>query len=76
MIGGGRRPASRRLAAVKPDGGIMHIGLLDWRSAIGPRKLTLAEISLPANCACTIADLRATAAAIEPGVFGNLAGAE
>jgi 2-desacetyl-2-hydroxyethyl bacteriochlorophyllide A dehydrogenase len=64
------------LAAVKPGGVIMHIGLQDWASEIDMRKLTLAEITLIGTYTYTTADLRATVRALAQGVFGDLAWVE
>lgn len=73
----GAAPTRRQaFAAVKPGGAIMHIGLQDWASEIDMRKLTLAEITLQGTYTYTTADLRATVAAIERGVFGDLAWVE
>ncbi|MGY6258627.1 galactitol-1-phosphate 5-dehydrogenase [Paraburkholderia caledonica] len=70
--------ATRKLAmaAVKPGGVIIHIGLLDWDSEIDMRKLTLAEISLLGTYTYSMADMRATVAALHGGAFGDLAWAE
>lgn len=70
--------ATRKLAmaVVKPGGVIMHIGLLDWDSEIDMRKLTLAEISLLGTYTYSMADMRATVAALHGGAFGGLAWAE
>lgn len=64
------------LAAVKPGGVVMHIGLQDWASEIDMRKLTLAEITLLGTYTYTTADLRATVAALHQGQFGDLAWVE
>jgi 2-desacetyl-2-hydroxyethyl bacteriochlorophyllide A dehydrogenase len=64
------------LAAVKPGGVVMHIGLQDWASEIDMRKLTLAEITLLGTYTYTTADLRATVAALSRGVFGDLSWVE
>jgi alcohol dehydrogenase len=64
------------LAAVKPGGVVMHIGLQDWASEIDMRKLTLAEITLIGTYTYTTADLRATVAALHDGAFGGLAWVE
>ncbi|MDR3098284.1 MAG: alcohol dehydrogenase catalytic domain-containing protein [Paraburkholderia sp.] len=61
------------LAAVKPGGVVMHIGLQDWASEIDMRKLTLAEITLLGTYTYTMADLRATVAALHEGALGSLA---
>lgn len=60
------------LAAVKPGGVVMHIGLQDWASEIDMRKLTLAEITLLGTYTYSMADLHATVAALDRGVFGSL----
>lgn len=64
------------LAAVKPGGVVMHIGLQDWASEIDMRKLTLAEITLLGTYTYSTADLRATVAALDRGVFGDLSWVE
>ncbi len=60
------------IAAVKPGGVVMHIGLQDWDSEIDMRRLTLAEITLLGTYTYSMADLKATVAALDRGVFGNL----
>ena len=64
---------AEKIAAVKPGGVIMHIGLQDWTSEIDMRKLTLAEITLIGTYTYTTAALRATVRALAQGVFGDLA---
>ncbi len=64
------------LAAVKPGGVVVHIGLADWASTIDMRKLTLAEITLIGTYTYTTADLRATVRALHGGAFGDLAWVE
>ena len=64
------------LAAVKPGGVVMHIGLQDWASEIDMRKLTLAEITLLGTYTYSQADLRATVAALTRGAFGDLSWVE
>jgi alcohol dehydrogenase len=64
------------LAAVKPGGVVMHIGLQDWASEIDMRKLTLAEITLLGTYTYSMADLRATVAALSRGAFGDLSWVE
>ena len=60
------------LAAVKPGGVVMHIGLQDWASEIDMRKLTLAEITLMGTYTYSTSDLRATVNALHEGAFGDL----
>ncbi len=64
------------LTAVRPGGVVMHIGLQDWASEIDMRKLTLAEITLLGTYTYSMADLRATVAALARGVFGDLSWVE
>jgi len=64
------------LAAIKPGGMMMHVGLQDRASEIDMRKLTLAEITLMGTYTYTTADLRATVAALHEGQFGDLAWVE
>jgi alcohol dehydrogenase len=64
------------LAAVKPGGVVLHIGLMDWASEIDMRKLTLAEITLIGTYTYTTADLRATVRALHEAAFGDLAWVE
>ena len=64
------------IAAVKPGGVVMHVGLQDWASEIDMRRLTLAEITLLGTYTYTTADLRATVDAIARGVFGDMAWVE
>ena len=64
------------LAAVKPGGVIVHVGLGDWASEIDMRKLTLAEITLAGVYTYSTADLRAAAVALHEGAFGDLAWVE
>ena len=49
----------------------MHVGLQDWASEIDMRKLTLAEVTLIGTYTYTMADLRATVAALHGNAFGD-----
>ena len=60
------------LAAVKPGGVIVHVGLQDGASPIDMRKLTLAEITLIGTYTYSTSDLRAAALALHEGAFGDL----
>ena len=73
---GGKATRVSALAAVKPGGVVMHIGLMDWASEIDMRKLTLAEITLIGTYTYSTADLRAAALALHEGAFGDLAWVE
>jgi threonine dehydrogenase-like Zn-dependent dehydrogenase len=61
------------LAAVKPGGVVVHIGLADDASTIDMRRLTLAEITLIGTYTYATSDLRAAAHALHDGAFGDLA---
>jgi len=73
---GAKLTRQQALAAIKPGGVMMHVGLQDWASEIDMRKLTLAEITLLGTYTYTTADLRATVAALHHGQFGDLAWVE
>jgi len=73
---GAKATRAQALAAIKPGGTIMHVGLQDWASEIDMRKLTLAEITLLGTYTYTTADLRATVDALARGVFGDLSWVE
>jgi len=73
---GAKATRQQALAAIKPGGVVMHVGLQDWASEIDMRKLTLAEITLLGTYTYTTADLRATVAALDQGQFGDLAWVE
>jgi alcohol dehydrogenase len=60
------------LAAVRPGGVVMEIGLLEPTSALDMRRITLAEITLIGTYTYTMADMRATVAALREGAFGAL----
>jgi len=64
------------LAAVKPGGVVMHVGLAGGASEIDMRKLTLAEITLIGVYTYTTADLRAAVVALHEGTFGELSWVE
>ncbi|MBU3631002.1 galactitol-1-phosphate 5-dehydrogenase [Polynucleobacter sp. AP-Melu-500A-A1] len=64
------------LAAVKPGGVMMHVGLQDWASEIDMRKLTLAEITLLGTYTYSTVDLQATVNLLARSAFGNLAWVE
>ena len=73
---GSKATRAAALAAVKPGGVVLHIGLQDWASEIDMRKLTLDEITLIGTYTYTTADMRATVDALHRGVFGDLAWVE
>jgi len=73
---GAKITRQQALAAIKPGGVMMHVGLQDWASEIDMRKLTLAEITLLGTYTYTTADLRATVDALHQNQFGDLAWVE
>ena len=64
------------LAAVKPGGVVMHVGLQDWASEIDMRRLTLDEITLLGTYTYTTADLHASVDGLYRNIFGDLAWVE
>ena len=74
-VGGGitRKTA---MAAIKPGGVLVHIGLMDAAGELDIRKLTLFEISLLGVYCYTPADVRAAARSIEKGQLGDLSWVE
>ena len=73
---GAKSTRTRALAAVKPGGVVVHVGLADWASEIDMRKLTLAEITLIGTYTYSTSDLTAAALALHEGAFGDLAWVE
>ena len=69
---GGKSTRNAALAAVRPGGVVVHVGLMDWASEIDMRKLTLAEITLIGTYTYSTMDLNATVAALHRGAFGDL----
>jgi alcohol dehydrogenase len=74
-VGGGvtRKTA---MAAIKPGGIFVHIGLMDAAGELDIRKVTLFEITLVGVYCYTMADMRAAAQAIEKGQLGDLSWVE
>lgn len=64
------------LAAVKPGGVVMHVGLQAWASEIDMRRLTLDELTLIGTYTYTTADLRAAVDGLHRGIFGDLSWVE
>ncbi|NNG04948.1 MAG: alcohol dehydrogenase catalytic domain-containing protein [Inquilinus sp.] len=60
------------VAAVRPGGVIIHIGLLDSGGELDVRKMTLAEITFIGTYTYTMVDLRATLEALHSGGLGSL----
>jgi threonine dehydrogenase-like Zn-dependent dehydrogenase len=74
-VGGGvtRKTA---MAAIKPGGIFVHIGLMDAAGELDIRKLTLFEITLVGVYCYTPTDVRAAVQAIEKGQLGDLSWVE
>ena len=74
-VGGGitRKTA---MAAIKPGGIFVHIGLMDEKGDLDIRKLTLFEITLIGVYCYTPADVRAAIKALEDGLLGDLSWVE
>jgi alcohol dehydrogenase len=60
------------LAAVRPGGVVVQIGLREPATEIDMRRITLAEITMIGTYTYTMADLRATVQALRDGDFGSL----
>ena len=73
---GSKLTRATALAAVKPGGVVLHIGLQEWASEIDMRRLTLDEITLIGAYTYSTADMRATVDALYRGTFGDLAWVE
>jgi 2-desacetyl-2-hydroxyethyl bacteriochlorophyllide A dehydrogenase len=69
---GGKISREAAIAAVRPGGVVMHIGLLDNDGGIDVRRMTLQEISLIGTYTYTAVDLRATIKKLHSGAFGDL----
>lgn len=74
-VGGGVTRKSA-MAAVKPGGIFVHIGLMDSAGDLDIRKLTLFEITLLGVYCYTPSDVRAAAQTIEKGLLGDLSWVE
>ena len=64
------------LAAVKPGGVMMPVGLQDWASEMDMRKLTLTEITLLGTYTYSTVDLQATVNLLARNAFGDLSWVE
>lgn len=73
---GGGVTRDTAMAAIKPGGIFVHIGLMDEKGGLDIRKLTLFEISLIGVYCYTMADFRAAVQAIDEGLLGDLSWVE
>ena len=69
---GGKLSRESAIAAVRPGGVVMHIGLLDNDGGVDVRRMTLHEITLIGTYTYTPVDLRATVRKLYSGAFGDL----
>ena len=69
---GGRITRQTAVAAVKPGGVIVHIGLMDNQDGLNVRKITLQEVTFVGTYTYTMVDFRATMAALHAGALGRL----
>ncbi len=60
------------IAAVRPGGVVMHIGLLDSAGEMDVRKMTLSEITFIGTYTYSMVDLRAALDALHTGGLGDL----
>ena len=69
---GGKLSRQAAIAAVRPGGVVMHVGLLDNDAGIDARRMTLQEISLIGTYTYTTVDLRAAVVKLHTGAYGDL----
>ena len=69
---GGKLSREAAIAAVRPGGVVMHIGLLANDGGLDVRKMTLQEITFIGTYTYTPVDLRATVKKLYSGAFGDL----
>ncbi len=69
---GGKTTRQAAIAAVRPGGVVMHIGLLDNEGGVDVRRMTLQEITLIGTYTYTPVDLRVTVEKLYTGALGKL----
>ena len=69
---GGKVTRAASMAAVRPGGVVMHIGLMDNDGGFDARKMTLQEITVIGTYTYTPLDLRAAVLKLHQGAFGEL----
>jgi threonine dehydrogenase-like Zn-dependent dehydrogenase len=60
------------IAAIRPGGVIVHVGLMDAADGMDVRKLTLQEVAFIGTYTYTMQDFQASVAAMHSGALGNL----
>jgi len=73
---GGAVTRDAAVAAVKPGGVVMHIGLMDNKPGLDVRKITLAEITFIGTYTYSTLDLEATVNKLASGALGDLSWVE
>ncbi len=69
---GGKITRAAAMAAVRPGGVVMHIGLMDNDGGFDARRLTLQEITVIGTYTYTPVDMRAALKKLHVGAFGDL----
>lgn len=73
---GGAVTRDAAVAAVKPGGVVMHIGLMDNKPGLDVRKITLSEITFIGTYTYSTLDLEATVHKLASGALGDLSWVE
>ncbi len=69
---GGKPTRMAAVAAIRPGGVIVHVGLMDRADGMDVRKITLQEVAFIGTYTYTMQDFRATVAAMHAGALGPL----
>ena len=69
---GGKATRQAAMAAIKPGGTIVHVGLLDSADGLDVRKLTLQEVTFMGSYTYTMRDFQETLDAMASGALGDL----
>lgn len=69
---GGKPTRMGAIAAIRPGGVIVHVGLMDGVDGMDVRKLTLQEVTFIGTYTYTMQDFQATVAAMHSGALGDL----
>ena len=69
---GGKQTRTGAIAAIRPGGVIVHVGLMDGTDGMDVRKLTLLEVTFTGTYTYTMQDFHAVVAAMHSGALGNL----
>jgi threonine dehydrogenase-like Zn-dependent dehydrogenase len=69
---GGKATRAGAIAAIRPGGVVVHVGLMDRVDGMDVRKLTLQEVAFIGSYTYTMADFQETIAAMHSGSLGAL----